>query len=324
MQKRRLGNSDLDLTVIGFGAWAIGGDGWQFSWGPQDDADSVSAIHAALDVGINWIDTAHVYGHGHSEEVVGRAIKGRRDGVFVATKCGLLRGEDGGVRPYLKADSVREELEGSLRRLGVDAIDLYQIHWPNPEEDIEEAWEEINKARDEGLVKWAGVSNHNAAQMERLRAIAPVTSLQPPYSMLARGIEDETLPYCGEHHIGVVGYSPMVSGMLTGKVTREWVANLPDGDFRKSINGQFQEPKLSASIAFVDGVLKPIAEKHDVEPGQVAVAWVLRDERVTSAIVGARRPDQIQATARAADVQLDAEDYAAIEEGLEQRAAKVG
>jgi len=324
MKTRRLGNSDMDFSVIGFGAWAVGG-GWLFGWGPQDDEESIAAIQRAIDLGVNWIDTAHVYGFGRSEEVVGRALRGRRDGVFVATKCGLLRSDDGfSARPCLDGPSVRRELEGSLRRLGVDCIDLYQVHWPNPEDKIEEAWETLARAREEGLVRWCGVSNFNVAQMERIAAIAPVTSLQPPYSMLRRGIEDEILAYCRDRSIGIVGYSPMVNGLLTGKMTKERVAALPDDDFRRERSPLFQEPRLSAALDFVDATLRPIARRRGVEPGQVAVAWTLRDPAVTSSIVGARRPSQIEETVRAADVTLDAADLEAIEQGLARLSAAGG
>lgn len=323
MRTRRLGNTDMDFTVVGFGAWAVGGE-WQFGWGPQDDADSVAAIQRAIDLGVNWIDTAHVYGFGRSEEVVGRAIRGRRDRVFVATKCGLVHKGGGEAMPRLKADSVREEIEGSLRRLGVDAIDLYQIHWPNPPEDIEEAWTEIQRAKDAGKIRWAGVSNHDPAQMRRLQAIAPVSSLQPPYSMLNRASEEEILPFCKDQGIGVVCYSPMECGLLTGKASKEWLATLDETDVRRRHHRSFKEPAFSASVEFVDTVLAPIAEAHGVQPAQIAVAWVLRHPAVTSAIVGARNPGQIEKTVRAAEVELSDADLEAIEDGLAARARKAG
>jgi len=322
MQKRRLGRSELDLTVIGFGAWAVGGP-WLYGWGRQEDDASIAAIQCALDQGINWIDTAHVYGFGHSEEVVGKAIRGRRDRVLVATKCSRLPDGQGGAFGRLKAASVREELEGSLRRLGVEAIDLYQIHWPEPEEDIEEAWVEIAKAVQQGKVRYAGLSNFNVPQMQRLESIAPIASLQPPYSMLRRGIEEEVLPYCKKQAIGVVAYSPMVSGLLTGKVTAQWVASLPEDDWRKRFNKEFREPNLSANVDLVERTLRPLGEKHGVDPGQVAVAWTLRHPVVTSAIVGGRNARQVEQTVRAAQVQLSDADLAAIEEGLKVREAKL-
>jgi len=323
MRKNKLGSSNLELTVIGFGAWAIGGAGWAYSWGPQDDEDSINAIHAALDAGINWIDTAHVYGHGHSEEVVGRAIKGRRNDVIVATKCGLLKDKDGGAYPCLKKKSVREELEGSLRRLGVEVIDLYQIHWPNPEEDIEEAWEVLADAKDKGLVRAIGVSNFNAAQMDRVGKIAPIHSLQPPYSMWRRAIEAETQPYCQKNDIGIVAYSPMVSGFLTGKLSAAWVKGLPEDDWRRN-NVNAKEPALSANIAFIEGTVRPIAAAHDVGVGEIAIAWTLRGNGITSAIVGGRSPEQVKQTARAAEVTLSTEELQKIEDGLKKRLEAIG
>ncbi|MCC5874864.1 MAG: aldo/keto reductase [Candidatus Sumerlaeia bacterium] len=321
MEKRKLGNSDLSLTVVGFGSWAIGGP-WKMGWGPTDDKESEAAIKSALDNGINWIDTAPVYGFGHSEEVVGRAIKGRRDKVIIATKCGLVPDGEGGAKGQLKRQSVRQELEDSLRRLGTDVIDLYQIHWPNPEEDIEEAWTEMNKAKEEGLVRWCGVSNFSVEQMKKVSKIAPVTSDQPPYSMLRTAIEEDIMPWCGEHNVGLVTYAPMLSGVLTGKQTHERAKNLPEGDFRRN-NKEWKEPNLSANIDFVENVLRPIGKKHGVEPGQVAIAWVLKDKRVTSAIVGGRNPAQAKNNAKAAGVSLDADDLGAIAEGIRLRAAKV-
>ncbi len=322
MHTRQLGKSDMHFTVIGFGAWAIGGSGWAFSWGQQDDQDSITAIKRAIELGINWIDTAHVYGFGHSEEVVGKAIAEQRDEVFVATKCGLVRGEDGSPMPKLTADSVRKELEGSLVRLGVDVIDLYQIHWPKPEDEIEEAWGAIAKAIEEGKVRYGGVSNFNVEQLKRAQAIHPVTSLQPPYSMFRRGIEDELVPYCREQNIGIINYSPMMSGLLTGKVTQEWVASLDAEDWRRR-TAEYADPNLSINIDFVEKTLRPIADKYEVQPGQIAVAWVLRRDLVTSAIVGARNPKQIEQTVRAADIHLTDDELNSIEEGLVERAEKL-
>jgi aryl-alcohol dehydrogenase-like predicted oxidoreductase len=318
MQTRKLGYSDLHLTTVGLGTWAIGGGGWAFGWGPQDDAESFAAVRRALDSGINWIDTAAVYGLGHSEEIVGRAIAGRRDEVIITTKCGLVW-DEGSTSPYgrLKAESVRREVEASLRRLNVEAIDLYQIHWPDPDRDIEEAWGVIADLIREGKVRYGGVSNFSVAQLQRVQAIHPVASLQPPYSMLRRGIEKDLLPYCAANDIGVIVYSPMQAGLLTGKFTKEHVANLPQDDWRKR-DHHFREPELSANLALVER-LCPIAERHGRAVAQLAIAWVLRRSEVTAAIVGARRPSQIEETAPAGDWALSAEDIAEIDALLAER-----
>jgi len=317
MQTRKLGYSDLNLTSVGLGTWAIGGE-WQWGWGPQDDAESIAAIQRAIDLGINWIDTAPAYGQGHSEEIVGRAIAERRDQVTIATKCGMVW-DAGSTTVYrrLKAASVRREVEDSLRRLRVNAIDLYQIHWPNPDEDIEEGWGAIADMIGEGKIRYAGASNFSVAQLRRVQAIHPVASLQPPYSMLRRDVERELLPYCAANDIGVVAYSPMQAGLLTGKFTKEHIASLPDGDWRKQ-NSRFLEPQLSANLALVEK-LRPIAERNDRPLGQLAIAWVLRRPELTAAIVGARRPSQIEGTAPAGDWTLSQEDIAEIDELLEER-----
>ncbi|MCG2770342.1 MAG: aldo/keto reductase [Chloroflexota bacterium] len=318
METRKLGYSDLCLTPIGLGTWAIGGGNNPYGWGAQDDDDSIAAIRRALDLGINWIDTAAGYGHGHSEEIVGRAISGRRDEVTIATKCGILWKEDGSdIYGHLNAESIRREVEDSLRRLNVDVIDLYQIHWPLPDEDIEEGWGTIADLIREGKVRYGGVSNFSVGQLKRVHAIHPVTSLQPPYSMLVPETEEELLPYCAANNIGVVVYSPMQSGLLTGKFTRERVANFPDDDWRKG-NPHFQEPQLSANLALVEG-LRPIAERSGRPLPHLAIAWVLRRSEVTSAIVGARRPSQIDETVAAAEWALSAEDIAEIDELLVRR-----
>jgi aryl-alcohol dehydrogenase-like predicted oxidoreductase len=318
MRTRILGYTGVPLTTIGLGTWAIGGGGWAFAWGEQDDADSIATIRRALDLGINWIDTAAVYGLGHSEEIVGRAIAGRRHEVFIATKCGRVW-DEGSTTPYgrLTAESVRREAEASLRRLNIEQIDLYQIHWPNPEPQIEEAWATIADLVKEGKVRYAGVSNFNVAQLQRIQPIHPVASLQPPYSMLARGVEEELLSYCAAHQIGVIVYSPMQAGLLTGKVTREWVEQLPDDDWRKR-NPRFRDPELSANLALVEG-LRPIAERAGKTVAQLALAWVLRRPEVTAAIVGARRPAQIEETVAASDWDLSAEEIAAIDALLAAR-----
>lgn len=315
MQTRQLGTTDLHLTTIGLGTWAIGGGDWAYGWGPQDDADSIAAIQRALDLGINWIDTAAAYGLGHAEEIVGRAIKGRRDKIIIATKCGLVW-DEGSTNVYgrLKAASVRKEAEASLRRLKVEVIDLYQIHWPNPKNDIEEAWGVIADLVKEGKVRYGGVSNFNVAQIKRVQAIHPVASLQPPYSMIERGVEKELLPYCAQHNIGVIGYSPLQTGILTDRFTRERVSQLAENDWRKT-DKHFLEPELSANLNLVEG-LRRIAQRHGRTIAQLAIAWVLRRPEVTAAIVGARRPAQIEETAAAADWRLSQEDIAGIEKLL--------
>jgi aryl-alcohol dehydrogenase-like predicted oxidoreductase len=303
MQTRQLGNTDLNLTTIGLGTWAIGGGDWNYGWGPQNDADSIAAIQRALDLGINWIDTAAAYGLGHAEEIVARAIKGRREKVIIATKCGLVWDEAStNVYGRLKAASVRKEAEASLRRLNVDVIDLYQIHWPNPKNDIEEACGVIADLIKEGKVRYGGVSNFSVAQIKRMQVIHPVTSLQPPYSMIERGVEKELLPYCAQHNIGVICYSPMQAGVLTDNFSRERVAKIADEDWRKT-DDHFIEPTLSANLKLVEG-LRAIGRRHGRPTSHLAIAWVLRRPEVTAAIVGARRPSQIEETAAAGDWQL--------------------
>jgi aryl-alcohol dehydrogenase-like predicted oxidoreductase len=315
MLTRQLGFSDLHLTAVGLGTWAIGGPG-VFGWGPQDDADSIAAIRRGLDLGINWIDTAAIYGVGHSEEVVGEAIRGRRRELLLATKCSrILDPESGTVVGRLDADSIRRECEASLRRLHTDVIDLYQIHWPLPDEGIEEGWGAIADLVREGKVRYGGVSNFSVAQLRRIAPIHPVASLQPPYSMVRRAIEAEILPYCAANNIGVIVYSPMQAGLLTGRFSRERVAALDPGDWRLR-NEQFQEPKLSANLALVER-LRPIAARTGVTLGQLAIAWTLRRPEVTAAIVGGRNPAQVEETAPAGDVVLSDAELAEIEELLQ-------
>ena len=316
MQTRKLGDSDLELTTIGFGAWAIGGGGWAFGWGPQDDQQSIRAIHRALDLGINWIDTAAVYGLGHSEEVVARALADRKGRVTVATKCGLRWRDNGSVRGSLKADSVRQEVEDSLRRLQVETIDLYQVHWPNPDRDIEEGWGAVAQLVQEGKVRYAAVSNFSVPQMKRAMAIHPITSLQPPYSMVDRAVEQEILPFCAEHNIGVVAYSPLQNGLLTGKFSRERLDSLPKEDWRHK-SPSFQEPNFTKTLELVQR-LAPIAAQRDRTVAQLAIAWVLRRPEVTSAIVGARRPEQVEETAPAGDWELGIEVLEQVEHALEE------
>ena len=322
MQTRTLGHSDLNITPVGYGAWAVGGSGWQFAWGSQDDRDSIAAIHRALELGANWIDTAAVYGLGHSEEVVARALKswtGPRPYVF--TKCALRWDEQGNVSKVLKADSIRRELEDSLRRLSLDVIDLYQIHWP-PDPDspeLEEGWSTLADLKREGKVRWIGVSNFDVQHLKRAQAIAPVTSLQPPYSLAHREIEDEILPYCLREGIGVIVYSPMASGLLTGAMTRERAAKLPKDDWRKG-HPDFTEPNLSRSLALVEH-LREIGKRHKRSVGEVAIAWTLHHPAVTGAIVGARNAKQAEGVMRAGDFRLNDLEVNEIEAFFAQTAA---
>lgn len=311
MQTRQLGNSDLHITPLGVGAWAMGGAGWAFSWSRQEDNDSIAAIHAALDAGINWIDTAAVYGLGHSEEVVAKALAGRSRKPYVFTKCARVWGEDRQIRKSLKADSVRRECEASLRRLNVDVIDLYQIHWPEPEEEYEEGWATLAKLKEEGKVRWIGVSNFNAEQLCRAQQIAPVTSLQPPYSLLRREIEAEVLPFCAVHNVGVLAYSPMGSGLLTGAMSRERIATLPEDDWRRR-SPQFQEPLLTRNLKIADK-LKEIAARHGRSAGEAALAWVLHKPVVTGAIVGVRNAEQVAGVIGAMEFRLSEAEVAEIE-----------
>ena len=317
MKTRRLGNTDLELTTIGLGTFAIGGPDWPAGWGPQDDNDSIAAIRRALELGINWIDTAPVYGLGKAEEIVRKALKGLSVKPIIATKLGLVWDENRNITNILKKKSVQREVEASLERLGIDVIDLYQIHWPNPDEDLEEAWTTLAKLVEEGKVRYIGVSNCSTSQMERLQSIHPVASLQPPYSMIIRDVEEEILPYCGSKNIGVIPYSPMQRGLLTGKYTKESVKNLDRKDHRLR-EPYFQEPELSVNLRFV-GRLRPIAEKNSKTLAQLAIAWVLRRTEVTAAIVGARTPFQIEAITGNGDWVLDNEDIRTIDGLLKER-----
>ncbi len=320
LELRQLGTSDLRITSIGFGAWAVGGGDWEFSWGPQDDEDSIRAIHRALDLGINWIDTASVYGLGHSEEVLARALAGRTHQPYVFTKCSMRwNTKERKIYRSLKAESVREECEASLRRLNRETIDLYQVHWPNPESELEEGWAALAKLQTEGKVRYLGVSNFSVAQMERVRAIAPITSLQPPYSLIRPDVQDEILPYCRKNNIGVINYSPMTSGLLTGKMSAERVAQMPDDDWRKK-SPNFNEPKLSRNLKLAE-LLGEIGRKHGVEPGVVAIAWTLHNPAVTAAIVGARNAGQVDGTAPAASFRLSEEEYGRIQSFVRENPA---
>jgi len=310
MKTKRLGDSDLFITPIGFGAWAIGGSGWEFAWGAQDDRDSIAAIREGLDAGINWIDTAAVYGLGHSEEVVARALDGMSNRPYVFTKCSMVWDEQRQIGHSLKAESIRRECEASLRRLKVDVLDLYQIHWPNPDEDIEEGWATMAKLKEEGKVRHIGVSNFDVGQMRQAMAIAPITSLQPPYSLVRREVEREILPFASREQIGVIAYSPMASGLLTGAMSRQRIERLPADDWRRS-NRDFQEPLLSRNLRLVS-LLRTIGVRHGRTPAEVAVAWVLYNPAVTGAIVGARRPGQIKDVVSAAGFRLSPSEVAEI------------
>jgi len=316
METKQLGNSDLHITRLGVGAWAMGGGDWAFGWGPQDDQDSIAAIRAAIQAGLNWIDTAAVYGLGHSEEVVAKALEGLTPRPYVFTKCERIWGEDRKIGKSLKADSIRRECEASLRRLNVEQIDLYQIHWPEPDEDVEEGWSTLAKLKEEGKVRWIGVSNFNAAQMARAQAIAPITSLQPPYSLLSREIEAEILPYCAANNIGTLIYSPMKSGLLSGSMTRERIAAMPQDDFRQR-TPQFQDPLLTRNLKLVE-LMRAIGAKHrNASPGEVAIAWCLRNPAVTATIVGLRSAAQLKGVIGAATILLTSEEVAEMESFLQ-------
>jgi aryl-alcohol dehydrogenase-like predicted oxidoreductase len=306
-----LGRTGLEITRVGFGAWAIGGGGWEFGWGPQHDDESIAAIRRALDLGVNWIDTAAAYGFGRSEQIVGRALQGLSQRPYVFTKCSLLDDGTRHVRHSLNRDSILREAEASLRRLGVDAIDLYQIHWPNPDEDIEEGWAAMAELKQRGLVRHIGVSNFNASQLRRIQPIAPVETLQPEYSLIDRAAEAEILPLAERDDMGVIVYSPMGSGLLTGGITRERIAAMPDDDWRKT-DPRFTEPELSGYLALVSR-LRAVAARHDSTPGAVAVAWTLRNPAVDGAITGFRRPDQVDPILAAAGLDLTDQDIAEIE-----------
>jgi aryl-alcohol dehydrogenase-like predicted oxidoreductase len=305
-----LGDTGLEITRIGFGAWAIGGGGWEFGWGPQQDEESIAAIQHALEQGVNWIDTAAAYGFGRSEEVVGKAISGLPRKPLVFTKCSLLEGPGRKVVHSLKRDSVLREAEASLTRLGVDAIDLYQIHWPNPAQDIEEGWSALAELKERGLVRHIGVSNFSEEQLARISQIAPVETLQPEYSLIERDVEAELLPYAERENIGVIVYSPMGSGLLTGSMTRDRIARMPEDDWRKQAP-EFNEPALSENLALV-GRLAKVAERRGVTPGAVAIAWTLRNPAVDGAIVGFRNPAQVDPLLPAAGLTLTGEDVAEI------------
>ena len=314
MQKKQFGNTDMQITPVGFGSWAIGGGDWAFGWGAQDDGDAIAAIERAVELGINWIDTAAVYGLGHSEELVAKAVAGMKNKPWIFTKCSLVWDARRQMGNSLKADSIRRECEASLKRLRVDAIDLYQIHWPNPEADLEEGWQEMARLKEEGLVRHIGVSNFSVDQLRRIIPIAPVATLQPPYSMLRPAIEQTLLPFCMEQNIGVIVYSPMLSGLLSGAMTRDRAANFSADDWRRN-NKEFQEPRLSANLKLVE-LLKRIGSPHGHSAGEVAIAWTLRHPAVTGAIVGGRNAAQVDGIVGAAEFRLSAEDIGVIERFL--------
>jgi len=311
MQTRQFGKTDLYITPLGFGSWAVGGGGWQFAWGSQDDRESIAAINRALDRGVNWIDTAAVYGLGHSEEVVARALKERAERPYIFTKCSMVWDEKGNISPSLKRDSIRREVEDSLRRLQVETIDLYQIHWPDPETDIEEGWSALSELKREGKVRYIGVSNFNVNQLQRAMAIDSVDTLQPPYSLIHRDVEDVILPFCESNRIGVIVYSPMMSGLLTGKMTRERINNFPEDDWRKG-NPEFKEPRLYRNLWLAE-LLKNIGRHHGLSAGEAAIAWTLRLSAVTGAIVGGRNPEQVDRIVGAADFRLSEDEIDGID-----------
>jgi aryl-alcohol dehydrogenase-like predicted oxidoreductase len=319
MNLRQLGNSDLRISLIGIGAWAMGGGGWSGSMGPQNDSDSIPAIHAALDHGMNWIDTAALYGLGHSEQIVARALAHRSPRPYVFTKCERVWNDQGKVGASLQASSIRHECEASLRRLKSDVIDLYQIHWPEPDEEIEEGWTELARLKQEGKVRYIGVSNFSASQMKRAQAIAPITSLQPPYSIITREIEQEILPYAHHSKIGVIVYSPMSAGLLTGKMTKERVARFSSEDWRKNLPN-FQEPLLSRNLELVE-FLHELGQRHGRSPGEVAIAWTLSNPAVTGAIVGFRSVKQVEGIIGAATFRLSITELDEIDHRLRTQAA---
>lgn len=314
MQTRQLGSSDLQITPLGLGTWAIGGGGWAFAWGPQDDRESLTAIEHALDLGINWIDTAPVYGLGHSEEIVGQVLHGRTTRPYIFTKCTRLWDDQRNIYGSLKADSIRREVEESLRRLKVDVIDLYQVHWPDPDADLEEGWTTMAELKEEGKVRALGASNFSVEQMRRVHAIAPITALQPPYSMIYRDIEQEILGFCQEHNIGIISYSPMQLGLLSGKMTRERIASFPPDDHRRN-RPEFQEPNLSRNLELV-AHLRQIGAAHGRSPAEVAIAWCLRHLAITAVIVGVRRPSQVDGIIGAGEFRLSQDEIDTIEEFL--------
>jgi aryl-alcohol dehydrogenase-like predicted oxidoreductase len=311
MQTRRLGTTELSITPLGFGSWAVGGGGWQFGWGSQDDGESIAAINRALDLGVNWIDTAAAYGLGHSEEIVAKALKGRTERPYIFTKCSMIWDAQGNISHSLKRESIRREVEDSLRRLQVEVIDLYQIHWPNPDSDIEEGWSTLSELKREGKVRYIGASNFNVEQLQRAMKINHVDSLQPRYSLIHPEVEDEVLPFCERNGIGVIVYSPMMSGLLSGRMTQERISNFPEDDWRKN-NPEFQEPRLYRNLWLAE-LLKNIGRHHGLSAGEIAIAWTLRLSTVTGAIVGGRSPDQVEGIVGAANFRLSQDEIDGID-----------
>ena len=316
METKRLGNSDMNITRIGLGTWAIGGT-WRWGWGEQDDSNSIATIREAIDHGINWIDTAAVYGLGHSEEIVGKALREMKDKPYVFTKGTKIWDSAGNVSESMKAESLRKEVEASLVRLGVEVIDLYQIHWPIPDEQIEEGWETLAKLKEEGKIRYIGVSNFSVSQLRRAEKIAPVTSLQPPYNLIRQDVAKEILPYCEQQNIGVIVYSPMASGLLSGKMSRERIAAMDPTDWRKT-NPDFTEPRVTRNLA-LQQLLKEIGAQYGATAGEAAIAWTLKNPAVTGAIVGMRKPDQIEGIIRAGELKLSDADVQRMESFLNSR-----
>ena len=319
MKTRKLGNSGFEFSKIGLGTWAIGGGDWDFGWGQQDESDAIAGIVKAVDLGVNWIDTAAVYGAGQSEILVGKALKeiSENDRPIVATKCGRINHADGSVFGRINRESIFAECDASLKRLGIDCIDLYQLHWPDPDPEIEEAWRAMSELVDQGKVKQIGVSNHNVEQMQRLLPIHEIASLQPPYNMLNRSIEDSILPFCESENIGVICYSPMGKGLLTGKFDLARAQSLDSNDHRTR-DPKFASPQLEINLKLVETIRK-IADNHNRPLAQLSVAWALRNEVVTSAIVGVRRPDQIEEIVEAANWELTDDENAMIDQALAVR-----
>ena len=306
MIARELGNTGIRLSTMGLGTWAIGGGDYEYGWGPQDDKESIATIRKSIDLGINWIDTAPVYGLGHSEKIVGQAIKGIREKVYITTKCSFRWDENRKIFSTLKKESVVAEVEESLKRLNIDVIDFYLIHFPIPEEEVEEAWGVLADLEKQGKIRHAGVSNFTLEQLKKVQVVHPVSIIEPGYNIIQNDIEGGLLDYCVENGIGVVTFSSMYMGLLTGKYTKEKLANLPPDDSRSN-EFYFKEPFLTPTLEMIER-LRPIAERNGKTMAQLAIAWVLRQQGIASAIVGARSPEQIEQTVPAANWILSPED----------------